>query len=331
MIAHCYLIHGGEPLQTEEIIGEITHLAAKGGYNKRVVFEINTLFNWEELLNKCQNLDLFADRTLLELRLHGETVNKQGSQILEQVLLQQDPNFCFIIRAPKLKTQTLNSNWVKHIQKHGKVHVAKPIALTALPMWVNKRLTNAGFKATPDTVALIARCYAGNLLAAAQFIQKISLVLPAGDLTAEQIRPFIEVNNQFSVFELSNYMLQGDAIRSIEICHSLKNESAEPILVLWALTREIRNLLSLKHDMQQGISVDQSAQKLGIWRENLPAVKKALDRLTVGTLQNLLNIAKNVDLICKGMQPGNAWDLLESMCLVLTGVKFFNNMEELHL
>ncbi len=331
MIDHCYLIHGGEPLQTEEIIASISQQASKDGYNKKVVFEINTSFNWEELLDKCRNLDIFADRTVLELGLHGETVNKQGSQILEQVLTKQDPSFYIIIRAPKLKSQTLHSNWVKHIQKHGKIHVAKPISFAALPAWINKRLNNAGFKATSDAINLIARCYAGNLLAIAQFVQKISLVLPAGSLTIEQIRPFLEVNNQFSVFELGNFVLQGDAIRSLEICRSLRSDDADPLLVLWALTREIRSLLTVKHDLTLGISIEQSAQKLGLWRENLPAFKNALARLSVESLKNLLALAKNVDLICKGMQSGNAWDLLETMCLVLTGVKFLNNVEELHI
>lgn len=330
MIAHCYLIHGGEPLQTEEIISEIYHQAIKGGYNKKVVFDINTLFNWDELLNKCLNLDLFADRTVVELRLHSDTVNKQGTKILEQILHQQDPNNCFIIRAPKLKAPTLNSNWVKHIQQHGKIHVAKPITVNLMPALVTKRLQDVGFKPTAETVNLIVKCYAGNLLAVAQFIQKISVVLPTGILEAKQITPFIDDNSQYSTFELSNVVMQGNTQNAVQILKRLQAENADPILVLWTISRDIRNLLTIKHAIQNGMSFEASAQKVGIWRDHFTFVKKAVDRLSIDTLTNLLYLAKTVDLVCKGMQPGNAWELLLSMCLSLTGSQIFN-MEELHL
>lgn len=284
MIAPCYLIHGGEPLQTEEIISSITLEARKSGYNKYVVFELNASSNWEELLNKCQNLDLFADRTLLELRLSSDTVNKQTSQILEQILLNQDINFCIIIRAPKLKAQTLNSPWATHIHKKGKVHVAKPIASNMWSLWLTKRLASAGFSANNEALELIAKCYEGNLLAAAQFINKIAAVLSPGKLDVDQIRPFIDTNNQFTLFELTNAAIKGNVPRTIEIFNSLKAEGIEPILVLWALTRESRNLPT--HRATQ-----------------------------------LLHMAKNIDFTIKGIQPGDAWDLLLDMCLVLTGIR----------
>lgn len=174
---------------------------------------MNTSFKWEELLNKCQILDLFAERTLLELRLQGDTVNKQGTEALEQILLNQDATFCIIIRAPKLKTQTLNSPWVNHIRKKGKIQATKPA-----------------------------------------------------------VNP---------LYELTDSAKTGDLTRTINIFNNLKADGIEPILVLWALTRESRNL---------------------------PTAKAA----------KLLKMAKNIDFTIKGIQPGDAWDLLLDMCVILT-------------
>lgn len=296
MLAPCYLIHGGEPLQTEEIITQVTHLASKDGYNKHIVFEINNVFNWDELLIKCQNLDLFADRMLLELRLHSDTVNKQGNIILEQVLQQQDPNVCIIIRAPKLKPQTLNSTWAKLVQKHGKVHLAKSIPSNMWPNWVAKRLANAGFTPDKETLDLIVNCYEGNLLAAAQFIKKIAAVLPAGKLEIAQIKPYIENNTQFSLFELTNAAVSKDTARTIRIFNSVQAEGVEPILVLWALARATRTTVSL------------------------PTAKQT----------QLLHMAKNVDCMIKGMQPGNVWEELLTMSLILCGNETLT-MEDLYL
>ncbi|HSX19905.1 MAG TPA: hypothetical protein VLG38_02125, partial [Gammaproteobacteria bacterium] len=153
--------------------------------------------------------------------------------------------------------------------------------------WLAKRLSSAGFTASKEALELIAKCYEGNLIAATQFITKITAVLSPGTLEVEQIRPFIDTNNQFSLFELTNSAVKGDVARTINIFNSIKSEGMEPILVLWALTRESRNLPSHK-------------------------------------ATELLQMAKNIDFTIKGMQPGDAWDLLLEMCLVLSG-KNLNN------
>lgn len=322
MLAPCYLVHGGEPLQTEEIIASIRHLSAKEGYNKNVVFELNTLFDWEELLNKCQNFDLFAEHTLMELRLPGETVSKQGNEILEQILSQQDASLHIVIRANKLKPQTLNSNWVKHIQKNGKVYQAKSIPTAQWPVWLNKRLAQNGITLTTDALEFMAQSYEGNLFAAAQCIKKLLNIKASSALTLEQIKPFIESNNSFTTFELTNTVLNGNTTRVIRILDSLRAESVEPVLVLWSLTKEIRLLLALQHDKKHGVQIDQSAQRLGIWRESLPRYIKAADRLSTENLTNLLNMAQAIDNMIKGLQNGNVWEHLTTMCVSISGSEF---------
>jgi DNA polymerase-3 subunit delta len=330
MLAPCYLIHGGEPLQTEEIIQKIKHLAANSGYNKNVVFELNAQFEWDELLNKCLNLDLFAERTLMELRLTGDSISKQDNSMLESILRQQDDNFCIIIRASKLKPQTLNASWVQHIQKHGKIQIAKPIPAAQWSTWLHKRLTQIGFVPSNEVVTCIAKCYEGNLHAAVQCINKIATVLPAGPINLSQILPFIENNTHFSIFELSNTALDGDSERTFNILTNLKNDDTEPVLVLWSATKEIRTLLLLQQEIQAGANLDQSASRLGIWRENLPRIKSALQRLSTAKLEQLLRLAKTVDLNIKGMQPGDAWQSLMTIYLTLAGKQILT-MEDLYI
>jgi DNA polymerase-3 subunit delta len=318
MLAACYLVHGGEPLQTEEIIVAIKQIAAKHDYNNNMVFEVNAQFNWEELLNKCQNLDLFAEKSLVELRLQSDNIGKQGATALESLLEKQSPDICILIRAQKLKPQVLNSTWVNQIQKHGKIQVAKPIPANKWLAWVQQRLRQAGFTPSTDASEYIARFYEGNLTAAAQCIQKLQSMLPKGALDLEQIRPFLDHNSHFSVFELAEAIINGECERTFNIFHGLKNEGVDPVLILWALAREIRNLLQLKYDLQSGINLTQSAQRLGIWRDRIPGIQKALDRLSVVKLEKTLKLSATIDSTIKGITPGNAWELLLSVCMMLT-------------
>lgn len=319
MLAHCYLVHGGEPLQTEEIIQNIKQLGAKSGYNKYVVFELNTQSEWDELLNTCQNLDLFAERTIMELRLPSDSVSKQGSTMLESILHQQDDDFCIVIRALKLKTPTLNSNWVKYIQQKGKIYLAKSIPTSQWHTWVSRRLAQIGFTASNKAITYIAKCYEGNLTATAQCINKIAAVLPPGKIDLAQILPFIDNNTHFSIFELSNAALDANSERTFTILNTLKNDGTDPVLVLWNATKEIRTLLLMQHAIKSGAKFEHSATQLGIWRENLPRIKQALQRLSTTELEQLLHLAKNIDTTIKGMQPGDCWQMLTSLYLAIAG------------
>ena len=321
MLAPCYLVHGGEPFQTEEIICAIKHIATKEGYNRNMVFDVNAQFDWDELLNKCQNLDIFADRSLVDIRLHSDSIGKQGNQALENLLLKQSPDICIIIRGQKLKAQTLNSTWVKLLQKTGQIRVAKPIPANKWTGWIVQRLKQAGFSPSSEVIEYIARSYEGNLNAAAQCIGKLQAMLPAGEISLEQIKLFLNNNHRFSVFDLSEAAINGDYKRTFQIFHGLKDEAVDPVLILWALTREIRNLLKLSYDIQSGSSLEQSAQRLGIWRDKVPSIKIALDRLSVSRLEKLLKISKTIDLTIKGISPGNSWETLMSVCLMLASSK----------
>jgi len=321
MLASSYLVHGGEPLQTEEIISSIKQLAAKDGYNNIVVFDINAQFDWEQLLNKCQHSDLFAERTLVELRLHSDSISKQGNIILESILQKQDQDFCFLIRAPKLKAQTLNSKWCQHIQKHGAIKVAKPIAAVQWTAWVQQRLKLANFSPSLEVTEYLAKFYEGNLTAAAQCIAKLKLTLPAGALDLDQIKPYLDNSARFSIFDLTAAAIKGDCERTFSIINGLRNEGLDPVLILWGLTREVRSLLRLKEEMKTGASLNESARKLGLWSNGIPDLKNALDRLSVPKLEKILHQAHKIDTITKGINQGNIWEPLLSISLMLASSK----------
>lgn len=328
MLAPCYLVHGGEPLQTEEFISAIKQLAAKEGYNSYVVFEINAQFDWEQLLNKCQSLDLFVEKSVVELRLQSDNIGKLGSTTLEGILKEPSPDLCIIIRAQKLKPQTLNSPWAQQVHKIGEIRAAKPIPIAKWAMWINQRLKQSGFMPSPDVTSYLARNYEGNLMAVAQCIKKFQAVIPPGTLALDQIKPFIDDSSRFSLFDLTDSVINGDSERTFSVFHSLKDEGVDPVLILWGITREIRHLLQLSYELQSGASLTQSAQKIGIWRDRLPSIKIALDRLTIDKLHQLLRICTSIDTKIKGINQGNVWEPLLAVCLMLAGNKILT-MEEL--
>lgn len=235
MLASCYLIHGNDQAEIFALTSAIKQQARQQDYSVSEILEVTAQFAWEELLSKFQNLDLFAPKTLIEIRLTSDSLDKNASAILTQFLQTQaqDPKFCIIITAPKLKPAAMNSTWAKFIQKHGSIQAGK-----ALP----------------------------------------------------------------PIFKLTNAASAGDTPQVIKLVETLKNSGAEPILVLWALVREIKQLLHVKYALQPSKYHQQSA----------------LARLSTIQLHDLLRFSSQIDLSLKGIIPANAWDMLLAFYLSFT-------------
>jgi DNA polymerase III delta subunit len=90
----------------------------------------------------------------------------------------------------------------------------------------------------------------------------------------------------------------------------------EPVLVLWAITRELRELIKLKHT--QGLSQGLNTQNL--WNKRQPLMVRLLSLHSEKTLYALLQRAARIDLLIKGMAVGSVWDELSSLVLSMAGI-----------
>jgi DNA polymerase-3 subunit delta len=134
---------------------------------------------------------------------------------------------------------------------------------------------------------LAERCE-GNLLAAQQEIDKLALLWPGGTAVgAAEVAASSADSARFDVFQLGEAVRAADAARSLRILGGLQSEGAEPVLVLWALLRELRSM--------------QGAPRLPIAR--------------------LIARAGRADRMAKGQAHGDAWDELALLAVELCGVR----------
>ena len=93
-------------------------------------------------------------------------------------------------------------------------------------------------------------------------------------------------------------------------------EGIDPILVTWALAKDIRLLaaVSVKRD-----SADFALKQAGVWQNRLPLYKACLARHNTKRFNRLLQYCARVDGITKGQQQGNVWDELQSLSFMLAG------------
>ena len=100
-------------------------------------------------------------------------------------------------------------------------------------------MRQTGLQPNRDAVALIADRVEGNLLAAGQEIEKLRLLLGEGKVTAEDVNKAVANSSRYDVYKLTDAAIAGDAPRAVKILGGLKAEGVEPVIVMWALTREL--------------------------------------------------------------------------------------------
>jgi DNA polymerase-3 subunit delta len=318
-LAQLYVITSDEHLLALEAADRIRRAARAAGYSERDVLTVERNFKWGELLAANQALSLFGDKKLIELRIPGGKPGKDGSAALQSYAKDLSPDNLTLITLPKLDWQTAKSSWVASLQQAA-VYIEIPnIERAQLPNWIGVRLAGQGQSADRQGLDFIADRVEGNLLAAHQEIQKLGLLYEPGKLTYEQVHDAVLNVARYDVFKLSEAMLAGDPGRLARMLEGLKGEGEALPLVLWAVSEEIRTLLKLKAGMAQGRPLGVLMKESRIWGPRERMMEPALRRIPMGTLEQALRDAAQVDKMVKGLRAkqyaGDAWDAMLQLAL----------------
>ncbi len=318
-----YLVSGEEPLQLNESVDAIRAAARARGYTERQVFHADTAFDWNQLLAASESLSLFSERQLLELRLAGSGPGDAGAKAIAAYMASPSPDNLLLITCGKLDKRQQQSAWVKAVDGGGAVLQIWPVEPAALPGWVQRRAVGAGMRLTAEAARLLAERVEGNLLAAAQEIEKLRLLHGEGaQLDFAEVGEAVADSARFDLFQAVDTALGGDGARCVRMLSGLRGEGVDPILVLWAFAREIRSLAAMSGELTGSGAVDGILSKYRVWDKRKRPVRAALLRHPKpGRWLNMLRRAGRIDRMIKGSEPGNAWDELVQLALVVAGVR----------
>lgn len=314
-----YLITGDEPLISEESSDELRHNLQQQGFSEREVLHVDGSFSWEYLLECANALSLFAEKKIIELRLGSSKLNKKASELLQQYLNNPAPDNVLLIIADKLDGSAKKSAWFKAIDKAGVIVEIWPVETAQLPNWIRQRAAHAQLQLDDEAVQLLCDRIEGNLLAAKQEISKLSLLFPHQVVTAEDVIAAVSDSSRYDIYGLADAALQGQPARCSKILQVLKQDGTEPPVVLWALAKELRSLAAIQQAQQTGQSFDTVCQRERIWGKRKPLARQAARRINQQQLNGALQQCAEVDKIIKGMAIGDAWLLLTSIALTLSG------------
>jgi DNA polymerase-3 subunit delta len=312
-LAGIYLVSGEEPLLVGEAADAVRAAARAAGYADRTVFFIDRSFAWEELKHASQSLSLFAERRLFELRMPSGKPDK-GAQQLADLAERPPPDIVCLVITDKLDKKAGDAPWVRAIEKHGVWVPIWPVETAALPAWLQARAKRLNVELEPAAAQLIVDRVEGNLLAAKQELEKLSLLSDGAPIGADLVLRSVGDSARYDVFQLAEAAAAGDAARALRVLLGLKSEGVEPTLILWALVRELRGLWQARERDRLHSPVRGSG-----WNLAATPSPRALSRLKKLPLARLLAQSSHADRVIKGLATGDAWSELTGLTGGLAG------------
>jgi len=305
-----YVVYGDALLLAIEAADCIRAAARAAGYTERETFIAEQYFKWDELHNSVQNLSLFASRKVVDLRIPSGKPGMEGGQALQDYCARMSPDVLTLISLPKLDWTAQKSQWFGALERHGVMVSADDIPRSALPCWIAGRLKRQDQTAEDTTLEFLADRCEGNLLAAFQEIQKLALLFPAGQLSFEQVKDAVMDVARYDIFKLSEAMLSGNAARFAHILDGLRAEGTATVLVLWAVSEDIRTLGKVLQAVQRGGNLGSALRDMRVRKDKQGLIEHAARRLKFPHIERAIQQAARLDKTIKGLRQGDVWDEL---------------------
>ncbi|MGH8595888.1 MAG: DNA polymerase III subunit delta [Gammaproteobacteria bacterium] len=318
-LSPCYLVFGPEPLQARESGDAVRAAARAAGITERVVFDATGSPDWNTLRTSTASYSLFAERRLFEIRCGAKKPDKDGGECIAELVALPDPLDIYLITAETLDRQSQASAWFKACERYGAVIPCRDLEFTAFKHWLTARARQHDLTLSLDANEFIALRAEGNLLAAAQEIDKLALLLPNSTIDLNAAIVAVADTARYDVFQCVDAALEGNALRAVRMVRGLREEGTEAIVIAWSLNRELRTLTRVAAAHAAGHAVDTALAAQNVWSSRYGVVKRALQRQPLAHLAALLEASIRLDQLIKGSGFGSVWEEIENLVIALAG------------
>ena len=315
-----YLIAGAEPLRVLEAADAVRAAARAQGVSEREIFEAEGNQrepDWSAMEASFRAPSLFASRRLFEVRLPTGKPGTEGARVISEFCANPPADIVLLVTAGEWSRQH-GGKWSEAIARIGSVAVAWPVKVHELPDWIESRLRSRGLRADRGAVQLLAERVEGNLLAAAQEIEKLKLLSEGDILDVARMEDLVADAARFDVFRLVDAAMNGHGAQVSRMIRGLRGEGDAVPALLGMVIREIQIASALSR--ASNLSSAFKAQR--IWDSKQPMYRRALQRHDAKRWDAFLAQAGRVDSIAKGrprrgQEPEDAWVALERLLIAI--------------
>ncbi|KQX97218.1 DNA polymerase III subunit delta [Rhodanobacter sp. Root480] len=298
----------GEQLLVLEAADALRARARELGYGEREVFDVGQHFDWNDLARAGASMSLFASRRLIDLRLPTGRPGVEGAKAITAFCADPPPDVTLLVTAMEWSSKH-DGAWSRKLDTSGTMVVFNAPRPGEWSSWIGARLASRGLSATPDAIALLAERVEGNLLAAAQEIDKLAVLHGEGRIDAAEMETLVADSARYDVFKLTDAAFLGDGARALRILAGLRSEGDELLALMGWLVNQLQ--LALRLANAQNFAAQAKAERLWQAREQL--FRQALRRAPRDHWLQCLARASRIDRMVKGREAGNPWQEAERL------------------
>ena len=304
-----WLIAGAEHLLVMEAADRVRARTRELGFAEREIHDVDHRFAWNELAMSGAALSLFSTRRVIELRMPTGKPGKEGSAAISAWCADPPPDTLLLITAQEW-SKSHEGAWYGAVERVGVAMPIWPLKREEMPAWISARMQSRGLKATRDAIELLAERIEGNLLAAAQEIDKLSLLAGDAVLDIDTLEANVADDARFDAFRLTDAAIAGDATRALRMVEGLRAEGAEAIPLLGWLLNQLRVLYRLA---SAGGNLNQAFKTERIWDAKQAGFKRALKAGDAAHWERCIVHLGRIDRIAKGRGEGDVWREIERL------------------
>lgn len=309
-----YLVCGDEPFLLEEAVACIKAAAEQAGFGECQRFSLESGFSWQRFRETISSPSLFAPRSLYELRAR-EGRESLGREIATCLPLLTADTILLVVTGP-LERASQKAEWVEACAQIGHVVTATSLVGERLVDWVRGRLKAAAI-VNEDIARRIAYYAEGNMGAASDAIARLKDE-PQQDM--EALANIMGDEARFDVFAVTDAALRGDMALTYRYVRRLRAEARDPILVSWALAREVRTLVKIAAAQARKEMLADLFRRERAWPARQALLLSAAKRLSQPYLRRMLFGCVRLDRVNKGRAEGDSWLLIEGVAMALAGM-----------
>ena len=307
------LIAGVEELRVIEAADAVRAKARADGY-EREVFETEGRFDWDTLAASFSAMSLFASSRLLDVRAPSGRVGKEGSEVIAHFCKNPAPGTTLLVTCMEWSKKHAEPAWVKAVGKAGHALTLWATPRHKLPDWLLLRMRARGVDASHEAAELLAERVEGNLLAAAQEVDKLALLVDRKQrIDAKQMEQLVADSARFDAFKLVDACINGDAARALRIVRALRAEGEAVPALMGPIVQSVLQLATLSAEAARGGDLRAAMNAQRIWDSKQAQFKRALERHDAARWEQFAIEAGRIDRISKGREHGDAWVALERL------------------
>lgn len=321
-----WLAHGDEPLLQQWLADALVAQWQQLGLSRQRI-ELISAKSWFDVISELNSLSLFEPASAVIVSGNHKPDKDALAQLTDiasaasasiQNAQSPDNTSTLLWLTDKLDKRALSSKWIAPFKQHGQIIDCRLYDERQRQQILTQQANKFGIQLSPQAWGRLLEQTQNNLLDAHQTLWRLSFLQQTDDnkpIDDEQLQAGLVSHSQFSVYDLSEAILLGNAEHVIKIITTLKYAKEPESLVLWVLAKDVRLL-------QQLIS-GQSMQSLGIWQSKQRLYAAALQRHTHASINGWSNALYRCDQAIKGIIQQPAWEVILQLALTMAGMPLF--------